>query len=198
MSSSNRGYEKHKSDYYVTPINVIYDLIDALPEIFKEKTISRVLDPCAGGGEINGNTYGMPYPDALSVLGYDIHTLDMRTDSLADEAVDFLEWACPDGYVPDLVISNPPFSLAKEFIEKSLGIVNQETGVVIMLQRLNFLGSAARDAFWENNPPSVVVVHAKRISFGGTTGTDSIEYAHFVWDKAYNGPSVLKRIKARK
>jgi hypothetical protein len=78
----------------------------------------------------------------------------------------------------DLILTNPPFSLALEFIQKAL----TEADTVIMLLRLNFLGSQKRKAFWVDNTPTALHILSKRPSFTGT-GTDSTEYAWFVWDK---------------
>ena len=73
-------------------------------------------------------------------------------------------------------ISNPPFSLAQEFIEHSLAFAPW----VIHLLRLNYLGSEKRNAFFRENMPDVYVV-PDRISFTGDGKSDSIEYAWFVW-----------------
>lgn len=67
-----------------------------------------------------------------------------------------------------------------------------------MLLRLNFFGSRDRKQFFEENMPKYCFVHHKRISFipdyvneeikkmGGKKMTaDSIEYAHFVWQKGF-------------
>lgn len=50
MSSSNRGYDRHVSDYYVTPPWIIDELFDHLPELFDDMNGRMALDPCAGGG----------------------------------------------------------------------------------------------------------------------------------------------------
>jgi hypothetical protein len=75
--------------------------------------------------------------------------------------------------------------------------VDQESGKVIMLQRLNWLGSAARDDFFTEYPPTTIVMHARRPSFGGTSSTDSVEYAHFIWDNSdRSGVTNFVRIRA--
>ena len=51
---------------------------------------------------------------------------------------------------------------------------------VIMLLRINFLSSQKRYDFWQQFPPDGLFVLSKRPSFTGT-GTDSQEYAWFVW-----------------
>ncbi|MFW6377747.1 MAG: hypothetical protein ACOCZ5_03775 [bacterium] len=50
MSSTNRGYNRHKSDYYVTPIEDILNFIDEFVAI-EEDIEGNILDPCAGGGQ---------------------------------------------------------------------------------------------------------------------------------------------------
>ena len=51
---------------------------------------------------------------------------------------------------------------------------------VIMLLRINFLGSQKRYDFWQQFPPDGLFILSKRPSFTGK-GTDSIDYAWFVW-----------------
>ena len=184
MSSTLRGYDRHKSDYYVTPDWIIDELFDHIPELFEEMEGRIALDPCAGGGIVNGSqAFGMQYPEALKRQGWNtIHTMDIREDSLAEIKHDFLQWDTSIDY--DLIITNPPFAIAEEITRKALSLVDPESGKVIMLQRANWLGSASRDDFFTEYPPSLIVFHAKRPSFGGTSSTDSIEYAHFIWDNS--------------
>jgi hypothetical protein len=197
MSSTLRGYDRHKSDYYVTPDWIIDELFDAIPELFEEMDGRIALDPCAGGGIVNGSqAFGMPYPEALKRRGWNtIHTMDIREDSRAEIKHDFLQWDTSIDY--DLIITNPPFAIAEEITRKALSLADPESGKVIMLQRLNWLGSASRDAFFTEYPPSLIVFHAKRPSFGGTSSTDSIEYAHFIWDNSdKSGCTQFVRVRA--
>lgn len=52
-----------------------------------------------------------------------------------------------------------------------------------MLLRLNFFGSKKRNKWLLDNMPDQCYIHAKRMSFTGDGKTDSIEYAHFIWQK---------------
>jgi hypothetical protein len=199
MSSTLRGYDRHKSDYYVTPKWIIRELFDALPELFDDMDGRLALDPCAGGGSVNlSEVFTMPYPDVLAEYGWDdVITLDIREDSHADIKADFLTWNNPDNLDFDLIITNPPFAIAEEITRKALELVDQESGKVIMLQRLNWLGSAARDDFFTGYPPTTTVMHARRPSFGGTSSTDSVEYAHFIWDNTdRSGVTNFVRVRA--
>ena len=183
MSSTNRGYDRHKSDYYVTPIDKIIDFLEAFAE--RESNAFNngyILDPCAGGDEINP----MSYPEALRRFGVTIpiKTIDIRADSLADEIGDYLSIEVTEK--PKVIITNPPFSLAEPIIEKALAEVTDD-GFVIMLLRLNFYGGQKRyNGFWQRvGLPKYTFVHHRRMSFTPDGKTDSIEYAHFVWQKGY-------------
>jgi|AntRauTorckE6833_2_1112554.scaffolds.fasta_scaffold66063_2 hypothetical protein len=183
MSSTQRGYNRHKSDYYVTPQEDIRLFLKAFTE---NNEIKRpILDPCAGGDM----EHKMSYPEALKDIGYTgVITADIREDSRAfHRPVDYLEWEArtETGDRFSTIITNPPFNLAQEIIEKALDDV-AEGGHVIMLLRLNFFGSKKRFDFWKNNMPIRCYVHHKRMSFTDEGGTDSIEYMHCVWKKGEN------------
>lgn len=176
MSSTNRSNarDSHKSDYYVTPLKPIYELFEKMNFINPD---FKFLDPCAGGDSENE----MSYPTVIKELypNCEIKTLDIREDSLAEEKIDYLKSDMKDKY--DVIITNPPFNIAREIITKSLYDV-KEGGYVIMLLRLNFFGSKERRSFWIDNMPITTYIHTKRISF--TKGsTDSIEYCHMIWKK---------------
>lgn len=191
MSSTNRSNarDNHVSDYYVTPPKPIRDLFSSLKEtvccdifdVVGDNLNSQYLwlDPCAGGDEVNP----MSYPFVLEELGVpsdNLTTIDIRDTSRAKYKVNFLDCGIPERKY-DVVITNPPFNLAEEIINKSFDCV-KDGGYVIMLLRLNFFGSKKRKEFWKDNMPILTFVHRERISF--TKGaTDSIEYMHCVWKK---------------
>lgn len=182
MSSTNRGYDRHKFDYYVTPIDKIVEFLNEVikyePNMFND---GIVLDPCAGGDE----NHLMSYPEALKQIGvHNVKTIDIRKDSLAEIKADYL--TCELNYKPKTIITNPPFNIAEDIIKKALSDV-VENGFVVMLQRLNFLGGQKRKInFWnEIGLPKYIFVHHRRMSFTDDGKTDSIEYAHYVWKKGH-------------
>lgn len=84
----------------------------------------------------------------------------------------------------DVIITNPPFNISLDIINKALDDVKDD-GFVIMLLRLNYFGGKVRRNLWENHMPKYCFVHNKRIGFLNNGKTDSIEYYHMVWQKGY-------------
>lgn len=190
MSSTNRGTVRNGNDYYTTPVKSIVDFIDAFNQVenvFQEDI--SILDPSAGGDAINP----MSYPKALSHMGISLSnltTIDIREDSLAEIKGNFLEL---DQGEYDVVITNPPFHLAKEFVQHGLKHT-KENGFVIMLLRLNFFETKSRKPFFENQMPKYAFVHHKRMSFTGDGKTDSVAYMHCVWQNGYYPDATELRI----
>ena len=95
----------------------------------------------------------------------------------------------------DLVISNPPYVVAIEFIEKALRDC-KEGGYVAMLLRLNFFGSQKRAPWFKANYPRWCYVHSKRLGFfpEEPSRTDATEYMHAVWQKGYHPDHTEMRV----
>lgn len=153
MSATNRGAKRNERDFYPTPDYTIDTLLDCL---FIPEWI-RFLEPCRGNGAI-----------------YNKVKTDFKFWAELREGVDYLDTPFED---VDLIITNPPFSLAQEFLDKSL----EEGKTVCYLLRLNFLGSQKRHEWWQGRTPDKLIVLSRRPSFTGK-GTDATEYAWFVWD----------------
>jgi hypothetical protein len=184
MSSTKRSNKRasHDHDYYVTPIKQIEDFAKEI--LIHEPTIfgNSIVDPCAGGDSKNP----MSYPTALINTGVpssNILTIDIRQNSKAQIKANYMNYVFEKK--PNLIISNPPFNIVLDFIKKAIDDV-EDGGFVVMLLRLNFFGGKARKIFWEKNMPKYTFVHHKRMSFTQDNKTDSIEYAHFVWQKGIN------------
>jgi len=187
MSSTNRSEARksHVSDYYVTPILDIVNFLHNIEEteLYKKfvcKGGDYVLDPCAGGD----NSHLMSYPEALKQVfpTVDVCTIDIRLDSLAEIKTDYLNYDFQDMQRPCIIITNPPFNIAQQVIEKALLDV-VKGGYIIMLLRLNFFGSKGRFDFWKKQMPVLSYVHSQRMSFTDNKKTDSIEYMHCIWQQ---------------
>ena len=84
------------------------------------------------------------------------------------------------------IITNPPFALAFEFLQKSLN----EVGYVAYLLRTNFLESISRKRFFERCPPARVWIASRRLpmmhrhGWTGPRASSNTAFAWFVWDEA--------------
>lgn len=165
MSATNRGAERRADDFYETPGWCVWRLLETLPLPLR----GMWLEPCAGNLAIVGAVNG------FEGYGPTWTTNDIRLESSANFHFNFLDYDLAQARW-DVVITNPPFSLAAEFIRHALPLAPW----VVMLLRLNFLGSAKRSAFFRKEMPDVYVL-PNRPSFTEDGRTDATEYAWMVW-----------------
>lgn len=184
MSSTNRSEARqfHISDYYITPVNEIENFFSALDNAVTIDMDKCTLDPASGGDSENPMSYPTAIANYYNVPAENIKTIDIREDSLAEAKTDYLHTKLH--YKPHVIITNPPFACAIDFIKKALDDV-EDDGYVIMLLRLNFLETKARKEFFDTYMPEYIFVHHKRMSFVANGKTDSVAYAHYVWRKGH-------------
>lgn len=147
---------------------------------------SRILEPAAGRGSIIA---------ACKRSGFDgewwaVEVDEARRRDLLSSGLVPAERVCGGDFLTldlsslplfDFVVTNPPYSLAEEFVKRSLSCA----GTVCMLLRLGFLASRRRADFMRAHPPDVYVL-SRRPSFSGR-GTDATEYGWFVWYRWRSG-----------
>lgn len=156
---------RNKQDWYPTPEK----LAPALMSLINFKEGDLLLEPAKGQ---KGN---QPFYDAFPA-GHEKHWAEI------DEGVDYFA----NKYSADVIISNPPFSLAQEFLEKAIGEL-EPGGMLVFLLRVNYLGSQKRyDSLWQQDryKPRQIITLVQRPSFTGDGATDSTEYAFFVFGDA--------------
>lgn len=167
MSSTNRGAKRKEKDAYPTP-SWCTELI--CNEIAWSEC-GYFLEPCVGDGAISSVV-------SAHLGGRNRMFFDWCEIS---QGRDFLTWDF-GGRRFDFILTNPPFSIAQEFIERSLSISN----CVIMLLPLGFYGSEGRHEWWTQHEPTAQFILSKRPMFSknkdGKWGTDSETYAWLVWD----------------
>lgn len=180
MSATNRGAERKAYDFYATPIDVVLNFLEKQNISKLNQGGGVILEPSAGTGNIIKalNTY---YKDRKIEACEIRQEEELGLKEISDEVIigNFLELDIDKKY--DVIIGNPPYSLAREFVEKSLNCLKDD-GVLIFLLRTAFLESKSRYEFWQKNPLSGLYTLSKRPSFTGK-GTDATSYSWFVWDK---------------
>lgn len=161
MSATNRGAERAPNDFYETPEWLTRAILPHLPKP------AGVLEPAAGRGAI-ARVVQSYWPTAT------VHQGDLAPQSADIQQSNFLAYSASRGLY-DLVITNPPYSLAQAFVEKAL----TAAPVVAMLLRVNFLGGQKRAAWLRANTPACFVTPRRPSFVGGKT--DATEYAWLVW-----------------
>lgn len=179
MSATNRGTVRAPDDYYSTPPWCVEALL-TLPGLRAYLARSYVIDPCAGDGAILASLTGVALTRGGVELSAERAALSGRVartivgDFLSAEVTTRIarpEWQTA-------IITNPPYSLAMEFVCASLTF--PACSLVAMLLRVNWLAGRKRAAFHKRTPAAVRVL-SRRPSFAGNGATDATEYAWFLW-----------------
>jgi hypothetical protein len=134
-----------------------------------------------------------PFAVAARRMGIQAQGIEFRKviDNASDEAKsliidgkDFLDapLMTMTSVPPDIIITNPPFTYAVEFVKKAVNEVT-DRGLVIMLLQTGIEGSQKRREFWASYPPVFRYVIRPRPGFtwGVKGNSDSREYAYYVW-----------------
>jgi len=174
----------HRGDRYDTPVPAVHTLLKI--ETALRSTLC-IWEPSCGKGNIV-----LP----LRAAGHKVIATDLNDRGCPDSesGIDFLLW-CPR-IECDAIITNPPFSLAEEFVETALS----RAPLVIMLLRLAFYESERRSAILEGCGLARIHCFAKRLPMMHRTGWEGrkansgMAFAWFVWDRAHRGSTIIDRI----
>ena len=183
MSSTSRGGQRHPADFYETPEWCVHSLLDAWCPTWGGNWI----EPAAGNGAIIKAVENWMDTPLRSASSREWTAVELRTEAEPELSKlpisqlhigDFVSWVSPHKY--DVLITNPPFSLAQDYILRGL----QTAKHVALLLQLNFLGSADRAAnLWPHIPQPYLYILTPHPKFT-ERGNDSCEYAWFVWSEA--------------
>ena len=181
-ASNHTNKERQNEDYYATEPAAAEWLMKL--EEFDGKPIWE----CASGEN--------HLADVFKEFGFNVRTSDIVKRTPKTEELDFLsyneKW---NGHI----ITNPPYSKAKEFVEKALELV-PDGNKVCMFLKVQFLEGKARKKLFEKNPPRRIWVSSSRLLCAKNGdfekmkagGGSAVAYAWFVWEKGYNGETVVK------
>ena len=177
FSCNNLGQRK-ASDFYETPYSLTRQLLEVEGGVIKQ--FGSILEPSSGDGAIVRvlKEYGLP-----NVVAKDIQ---IGQDFLLES----------DKF--DAIITNPPFSLAFEFIQKA----KQVSEYFALLLPLSYLHGKKRfDQIYSDAdfPLSRVYVFTRYPMLGeqiredGKYHTGMMVYAWFIWDKSQKGQEPVVR-----
>ena len=176
------------NDFYATPRNAIEAILNEV------KLDGSILEPAAGQGHISKvlKEY-YPYSEIVST---DLIQREERFGIPIQGGVDFLTHEFNRKF--DNVITNPPFNLAQEFIEKALELSNDK---VIMFAKIQLLEGNKRRELFDNTPLKYVYVFSKRVNplrngeeldEKGKPWSSTMCFAWFVWEHDYEGEPIIR------
>lgn len=164
MLANRSNPNRHKSDFYPTPPECTQALIDFL-DINPKATI---WEPACGTGEIS---------EVLKMHGYHVISTDLHDRGYGDGVEDFLT---SDGKECDAIITNPPFSLAEEFIRKCLSLGKP---FALLLKSQYWHSAKRRELFLQHQPAWVLpMTWRPDFEFGKRGGSPTMEAMWVVWD----------------
>ena len=136
-------------DYYATNPEAVRMLLSS-----HKFSLQDVLEPCVGAGHIAKTIKeASPYAQVTAV--------DIADRGWPNTIVtDFLSWNTNKRY--DTIITNPPYSLASEFIYKCLDLLKPD-GQLAMFLKIQFLEGMKRKELFDRYPPKFLYVFRKRM-----------------------------------
>lgn len=181
LGSSNHALENRETfDYYATEPKAVEMLLEL------ERFAPLIWEPACGEGHIS---------KVLQAHDYEVISTDLVYRGFGNpEPLDFLKETL-DGFEGD-IITNPPYSVGLEFVQRALESV-RPGGKVAMFLKVQFLEGQKRGAFFKDAPPRTVYISRSRLSCAKNGDFErfpnsAIAYAWYVWEKGFIGDPVIK------
>jgi len=184
--------ERVKEDYYATPKEATESLLNTLDL----SECESFYEPACGEGHIS-KVLKKFYPNA------DIYSTDLIDRGFGVGNIDFLKL---DNYTRkfDCIITNPPFKLSQEFIEKGLKLSNK---YVIMFAKIQLLEGVARRKLFDKYTPKYIYVFTERVNplrngspvdENGKKWASTMCFAWFVWEIGFSGEPIIRWLNLTK
>lgn len=183
-ASNHTEKDRQNEDYYATDPHAA-ELLLEIEDLDKNVPIWE----CSSGENHLANVF--------KEHGYEVRTSDIVKRTETTEILDFLsdgvyDW---DGNI----ITNPPYKLASQFVEKAMNIIHKGNKCIMFL-KLQFMEGKQRRKLFEKYPPKTIWVSSSRIMCAKNGkfdemiagGGSAVAYAFYVWEKGYKGDTVVK------
>jgi hypothetical protein len=180
-SQVNRApLKEHRGDCYDTPRVAVTALLKV------EDLPARIWEPACGKGNIV-----LP----LRQAGHEVVATDLNNRGCPD-SVDRIDFLFPCNVPCDAIVTNPPFSLAQQFVEKAL----ERAPIVAMLLRLAFYESERRKHILEGAGLARIHAFSRRLpmmhreGWEGRRANSGMAFCWMVWVRGYSGSTTISRI----
>ena len=182
LAGGNPAAQRVENDFYATNPNAVNMILNKY-----NFYAQNILEPCVGQGHI-----------AYAIDEFYNHSKNITAIDIVDRGypntivTDFLNYQTEKRY--DGIITNPPYSLAKEFVEHSMDLLDNDE-FCIMLLKIQFLEGKARKELFKKYPPKFVWVFSERQKClkndKDTGGSSAVCYCWFIWQKGFNGKPLI-------
>lgn len=180
LGASNHSTTKRQNeDYYATDPKAAKLLLQL------ETFSSKIWEPACGEGHLS---------KVFIKAGFNVKSTDLINRGFGNGEYDFLN-VYNTKWEGD-IITNPPYTHAKEFIEKALQIIPKGNKVAMFL-KVQFLEGQSRKKLFINTPPKIIYISSSRIvcalngKFDNISGS-AIAYAWYIWEKGYKKTTKVK------
>lgn len=188
LAGGNHENGRVENDFYATNPEAVKMLLKVYP--FKARSI---LEPCVGQGHIACAINDF-FTDKKEITGIDLVDRGYSNTIVGD----FLTFQTTKRY--EGIISNPPYSLAMEFVEKGMELLT-ENGQMAMFLKIQFLEGIKRKELFEKYPPKYIYVFRSRMAtWNNGNPTDekgkrwatTMCHAWFIWEKGSKSEPIVR------
>jgi hypothetical protein len=180
ITRRRRETGRRDRDFYPTPPHATRELLAHAPP---PPDVADIVEPCCGDGAIVRVLSHTWWVWALDIRDCTVDAYDAGADGFLQAdwlSIPPLLHVFPNLGVPFGIVTNPPFSCAREISEVCF---KSGAKYIALLLRMNVEGSNPWREFWEAHPWTRRVPLWKRPSFTGDGKTDACNYAWFIWDR---------------
>ena len=195
--------ERVDNDYYATPTDATASLLES----FDLSMCKTFLEPACGEGHISKvleRWFG------VGTFNSKIYSFDLINRGFGYGKTDFLKfpevnnWLFRGESKVDCIITNPPFKLAQEFIEKALRLSNK---YVIMFAKIQLLEGVERKKLFDKFPPKYIYVFTNRVNplrngnpldENGKKWASTMCFAWFIWEIGFEGEPTIRWLNSNK
>lgn len=188
MAGGNPKEDRVENDYYATNPKAVNMLLNKY-----DFNGTEFLEPCVGEGHI-AKTINDFYNNSKNITCVDIVDRGYPNTIVTD----FLR--CKTDKKFDAIITNPPYSLGKEFVEKGLELL-KDNGQMAMFLKIQFLEGDKREGMFNNNPPKYIYVFRKRMATWnngketdkkGKKWATTMCHAWYIWEKGSKTEPIVR------
>lgn len=173
-------FDREKNEHYVEPAWCSERLFE------RETFVGGIHDPCCGVGTIPEAAIAVGLHVNHSITGADIVDRGWKHGRRRDFFGD-------DGTY-DNIVCNPPFNIAREFVEHALVIADRKVAIIFPTARLNaarWLTDTPLRRIWLLTPrPSMPPGHV--IASGQKPGGGKMDFCWLVFERGYEGTPELR------